>query len=81
MTMHTNTQHTPSVITVTFARAHTHAGRTYAPGDECSVRKLDAAWLVAQGVARFTCPPPLMPPPLPNRTAKPANTPGAAHEN
>lgn len=40
-------------IGVVFLNAHTHAGKPYARGDELLVLKLDAAWLVAQGVARF----------------------------
>ena len=52
--MRIDTAHTPALIAVTFARSHTHAGVAYAPGDTLRVYKLDAAWLVAQGVACFT---------------------------
>ena len=73
--MHSNTR---THATVTFARAHTHAGKAYAPGDQLAVYKLDAAWLVAQGVARFSDPSAPIPEPTPStgdtrRTATPGD--------
>lgn len=47
---------TTKTIEVTLAKAHTHAGKSYAAGDKITVREATAAWLKKAGVVADDAP-------------------------